>query len=166
MSQSSTSQTDTDTATDIDPAVADPGFDLTRVSAGKGFLPYPAELSGPSIVPNDLSGFRARGVSKVEKELRQQLVELRERYVRVIDEFNWNKLIYESEFAFEPVMGEIYHLYRRTGGGYQLMLVAPGEWHRPWLGSFRLNIDGRWEVVDSAADFNPVDELAGTDPSL
>jgi len=138
-------------------------YDLTKVSSGNGFLPYPAELSGPCIVPNDLSGFRARGVSKVEKELRQQLIELRERYVRVIDDFNWNKLIYESAFGFEPVMGEVYHLYRRTGGGYQLMLVGPDEWGRPWLGSFRLNVDGRWEVVDSAEGFNPADEMANID---
>lgn len=168
MSQTQPHPSPADTDSAANPGAAaegDPGLDLTRVSAGKGFLPYPAELSGPSIVPNDLSTFRARGVSKVEKELRQQLVELRERYVRVIDEFNWNKLIYESEFSFEPVMGEIYHLYRRAGGGYQLMLVAPGEWHRPWLGSFRLNIDARWEVVDAADGFNPADELAGERPA-
>jgi hypothetical protein len=33
----------------------------------------------------------------VERELQQELVELRERYLEVIDAFNWNKLVYEAQ---------------------------------------------------------------------
>jgi hypothetical protein len=27
-------------------------------------------------------------------------------------EYEWNELVYNSKFSFEPVIGEIYHLYR------------------------------------------------------
>lgn len=118
-------------------------------SARANFLPYPVSTSGPAIIANDLTSFRTRGVSEIEKQLQQQLVELREKYIAAIDRFNWNKLVYESEFRFEPVMGQTYHLYQGTGR-LMLSMIEPGQWHRPYLGSFRLNLDRCWEVVQLA----------------
>jgi hypothetical protein len=117
------------------------------------FLPYPASTLGPAIVPNDLTSFRSRGASEVEKRLHQELLELREKYLRVIDQFNWNRLVYEAEFRFEPVTGETYHLYR-DGGRFSLSLVGPQEWAREFVGSFRLNIDRCWEPVAIAPGFD------------
>jgi hypothetical protein len=117
------------------------------------FLPYPASRLAPPIVPQDLTSFKSRGVSKVERELQQELVELREAYLRVIDTFNWNKLIYEAHFGFEPVIGEVYHLYQ-IDGKWHLSLIEPSTWHQRWVGSFRLNADGRWEVRDLSPDFD------------
>ena len=118
-------------------------------TARANFLPYPVSSTSPAIIPNDLTSFRSRGASEVEKQLQQQLVELREKYVAAIDRFNWNKLVFGSEFRFEPVMGQTYHLYR---GIHRLMLsmIEPGQWHRPYIGSFRLNLDRCWEVVQLA----------------
>jgi hypothetical protein len=130
-------------------------------TARANFLPYPVSSSGPAIIPNDLTSFRTRGVSEVEKQLQQQLVELREKYIAAIDRFNWNKLVYESEFRFEPVMGQIYHLYRGAKG-HVLSMIEPGQWHRPYLGSFRLNLDRCWEVVELAEGIDR-SELFGVD---
>lgn len=127
------------------------------------YLPYPSSTLAPKIVPNDLTNFRSRGVSQVEKELKQQLRELKERYEQVIDEFNWNKLVYEAEFSFEPVMGDTYHLYagRDSRTRSRLSLVPPEEWPgRGWIGSFRLNVDRRWEPVEVSPDFD-LRDLAG-----
>lgn len=127
------------------------------------YLPYPSSTLGPKIVPNDLTNFRSRGVSQVEKELKQQLRELKERYEQVIDDFNWNKLVYEAEFAFEPVMGDTYHLYegRKPNASSRLSLVPPEEWPgRGWIGSFRLNVDRRWEPTEVSQDFD-LRNLAG-----
>ncbi len=117
------------------------------------FLPYPASRLAPRIVPQDLTSFKTRGIGRVERELQQELVELRERYLAVIDAFNWNKLIYESQISFEPVTGEIYHLYEMSEGR-RLSMIGPREWRQKWLGSFRLNADGRWQAEDVAPDFN------------
>jgi len=130
--------------------------------ARANFLPYPVSTLGPAIVPNDLSTFRNRGRSEVEKRLRQKLVELHEAYARTVDEFNWNSLVYGSEFRFDPVVGETYHLYRE-GGRFMLSMVGPGDWSLEFIGSFRLNIDRCWEVVlladgiDRAALFGHAD---------
>ncbi len=117
------------------------------------FLPYPASTLSPRIVPTDLTSFKARGATKVQKVLRQQLSQLQEQYRRVIDEFNWNKLVYESDFGFEPVMGETYHLYE-VDGGFRLSLIGPSEWSRRYVGSFQLDSDGRWKVREIAEGFD------------
>jgi hypothetical protein len=30
----------------------------------------------------------------------------------------WNELVYSAKFSFEPVIGEIYHLYRDAAGEF------------------------------------------------
>lgn len=117
------------------------------------FLPYPASRLAPRIVPQDLTSFKSRGVGRVERDLQQELVELREKYLAVIDAFNWNKLIYEAHFGFEPVTGELYHLYEMNGG-HVLSMISPKEWPMKWIGSFRLSHDGRWIVLEISPLFD------------
>lgn len=122
-------------------------------TARANFLAYPVSRLGAKIVPQDLTSFKSRGIGKVERELQQELIELRERYLSVIDAFNWNKLVYESQYRFEPVIGETYHMYEVEGARH-LSMIAPEQWHQRWIGSFRLNSDARWEVVKTAPDFD------------
>jgi hypothetical protein len=89
----------------------------------------------------------------VERELQQEMVEIQERYMDVIDAFNWNKLIYEAQFGFEPVCGEVYHLYE-VGSKRHLSMIEPEKWHQRWIGSFRLNADGRWQAEKTSQDFD------------
>lgn len=117
------------------------------------YLPYPVSRLAAKIVPQDLTSFKSRGVSRAERVLQQEMVEIQERYMEVIDAFNWNKLIYESHFGFEPVCGEVYHLYE-VGGRRQLSMIPPDQWRQRWIGSFRLNADGRWQIEKTAPDFN------------
>jgi hypothetical protein len=130
-----------------------PPDDAPDASVSASFLPYPASRLGAKIVPQDLTHFKSRGIGKVERELQQEMVELRERYLAVIDAFNWNKLIYEAQFSFEPVIGETYHLYD-VEGRHHLSMIEPEQWHQKWIGSFRLNSDARWEVKKISDDFD------------
>lgn len=130
-----------------------PDSDLGQTAPRGNFLPCPASRLGAKIVPQDLTSFKSRGVSRVERVLQQELVELREKYLEVIDAFNWNKLIYEAKFGFEPVIGERYHLYE-VEGKHHLSMIEPESWHQRWIGSFRLNVDGRWQVEKVAEDFD------------
>ena len=112
------------------------------------FMPYPVSTLSPKIIPNDLTNFKSRGVTHVQKETAQKLSQLRDEYYRVVDEFNWNKLIYESDFGFEPVIGHTYHLYKSSDPEREfiLSLVEPHQWQKPFIGSFALGADGRWIV--------------------
>ena len=111
------------------------------------FLPYPVSTLSPPILPNDLTSFKSRGISEVQRDLQQKLTEIREEYLRAIDHFNWNKLVYESEIRFEPVVGGVYHLYQmRTGRA--LSMIAPEQWPHRHLATVRLNLDRQWLVVE------------------
>lgn len=115
------------------------------------FMPYPVSTLSPKIVPNDLSTFKSRGISQVERDLQQKLVEMREEYIATIEHFNWNKLVYEADINFEPVIGQIYHLYRIRGIN-TLSMIEPDQWSHPHLASFRLNLDRQWELTDASVE--------------
>lgn len=110
------------------------------------FMPYPVSTLSPKIIPNDLTNFKSRGISKVERELEQKLIEMREQYIRTIDQFNWNKLLYEADLNFEPVIGQLYYLYK-IRGQHTLSMIPPEEWIYPSLGTFRLNADQQWDPI-------------------
>ncbi|GAA5482772.1 DUF2452 domain-containing protein [Haloferula sargassicola] len=118
------------------------------------FIPYPVSTLSPRITPTDLSNFKSRGISQVESELAQKLVELREAYWAAIDHFNWNKLVYESDIQFEPVVGNTYHLYEARGRR-QLSMIPPHEWHLSHIASVRLNVDRQWQLVEVNPSLDP-----------
>lgn len=121
--------------------------------SSSAFLPYPTSTLAPKIVPNDLTNFKSRGLSQVERDLQQKLVELRETYVRAIEQFNWNKLVYEADIRIEPIVGQTYHLYKLTNG-YSLSMIAPEEWPQPHIATLRLNVDRQWELVKAGKDID------------
>ncbi len=124
------------------------------------FMPYPVSTLSPPIVPNDLSSFKSRGISEVQRDLQQKLRELREEYLRAIDHFNWNKLVYEASIQFEPVVGQTYHVYTMSRGN-MLSMIAPNEWPMRHLATVRLNVDRQWQVECLGPDVDPR-ELFGT----
>lgn len=124
------------------------------------FLPYPVSTLSPPIIPNDLTSFKSRGISEVQRDLQQKLMEIREEYLRVIDHFNWNKLVYESEIRFEPVVGGVYHLYE-TRSGRALSMISPEQWPQRHLATVRLNMDRQWQVVEVGRNVNTKDLFGG-----
>ncbi|MFM2169880.1 MAG: hypothetical protein RI957_109 [Verrucomicrobiota bacterium] len=126
----------------------------------RAFMPYPVSTLSPPIVPNDLSSFKSRGISEVQRDLQQKLRELREEYLRAIDHFNWNKLVYEASIQFEPVVGQTYHLYAMSRGNV-LSMIAPHEWPMRHMATVRLNVDRQWQVENLGHDIDPRD-LFGT----
>jgi len=111
----------------------------------QAFMPYPVSTLSPKIIPTDLSSFKSRGISEVERELQQKLTEIREEYLAAIDHFNWNKLIYEADINFEPIIGQTYHLYE-VRGRKLLSMIGPDQWYHKHLATVRLNIDRQWKL--------------------
>jgi hypothetical protein len=116
----------------------------------RAFLPYPVSTLSPPIVPNDLTSFKSRGISEVERDLRQKLEEIRETYLQTIDHYNWNKLVYEADIQFEPIVGGTYHLYEMRGRR-MLSLISPHEWPHKHLATVRLNVDRQWKLVETGS---------------
>lgn len=110
------------------------------------FIPYPVSTLSPPIVPNDLTSFKSSGISRVEKDLHLKLEKIKEEYISTINHYNWNKLVYSSEYAFEPVIGNTYHLYRRCNGTFILSMINPDQWYLEYVATVRLNVDRQFEL--------------------
>jgi hypothetical protein len=66
----------------------------------------------------------------------------------MMKQFEYNNLIYNAKFSFEPVLGEIYFLYRKKNGDVWLSLIAPHECNWDYVGTFRLNSEKMWEQIE------------------
>ena len=72
---------------------------------------------------------------------------LKKEYEKLIEEYKWNELVYKAKFNFEPVIGQIYHLYYSNNGDIFLSLIEPNQWSKEHIGSFSYNHDNKWEKI-------------------
>jgi hypothetical protein len=79
---------------------------------------------------DDVVSWKSRGISNVNKQFESKFNELKIQYQNLMEEYEWNELVYNSNF--EPVIGEIYHLYRDAAGLF-LSLIGPQEWNKNTL---------------------------------
>lgn len=107
-------------------------------------LSYGTSVGAPAIRIDDLVSWKSRGITAVNKQFENKFEELKAQYQSLMQEFEWNELVYGSKFSFEPVIGEIYHLYRGADGLNFLSLIGPHEWNKEHVGTFKLNSDKKW----------------------
>ncbi len=107
-------------------------------------LPYASNVGAPVIKPDNVDSWRQRGVSKVNHHLETRFLELKEEYLKLVDEFKWNDLIYNATFNFEPIVGETYYLYTGKDEVNFLSLISPNQWDKECLGSFQLTAEQKW----------------------
>ena len=112
-------------------------------------LPYATSVGAPVIKTEDVDLWKQRGVNKVNKQIETKFNELKEEYQRLVEEYRWNELVYTTRFNFEPVIGDIYHLYVGDDGEVFLSLISPNEWGRECIGSFKLGSDQKWIKVNN-----------------
>ena len=113
----------------------------------KALLPYGDSVSAPAIRPENIDEWKLRGVNKVNKQFKTKFDELKEEFKQLLEEYQWNELVYQSKFGYEPVIGDIYHLYIGKDGNPFLSLIAPNEWNKEHIGSFKLNSEQKWIKV-------------------
>jgi hypothetical protein len=112
------------------------------------FLPYSTSVGAPIIRVDDIVSWKSRGITNVNKQFENKFIELKLEYEKLMKEYEWNELVYNSKFSFEPVIGEIYHMYRSDDGLNFLSLIGPNEWNKEHLGTFKLNSDKKWIVLN------------------
>lgn len=132
--------------------------DLVVYSDEKGYnansLHYGTSVGAPAIKMDNLVSWKSRGIEKVNKEFESKFSELKAEYDKLIEEFQWNDFVYKAKFAFEPVMGEIYHLYLDKDNFPFLSLIAPNEWNKKYAATLQLNSEKKWVVLKKDADFS------------
>lgn len=111
-------------------------------------MTYATNVGAPVIQIDDVAAFKSRGIRSVNKEFENKFNELKLQYENLMKEFENNELVYNAKFSFEPVIGEIYHLYRGMDRLNFLSLISPVECAREHLGSFKLNSEKKWIAIE------------------
>lgn len=114
---------------------------------------YGTNVGAPSITTTNVKTWKNVGISKVNHMLKQKFNELQEEYDRMMEEYKWNDLIYNTEYNFEPIIGEIYHLYEREDASIFLSVIPPNSFKQfKCLGSFQLTFEKVWRKIEEEKD--------------
>jgi hypothetical protein len=116
-------------------------------------LPYATTVGAPVIKTDDVVAWKNRSIHNVNKEFENKFNELKLQYQKLMEEYEWNELVYNAKFSFEPVIGEIYHLYTGHDGVNFLSLISPQEWNKEHIATFKLNSDKKWLILNQKDSF-------------
>jgi hypothetical protein len=114
--------------------------------------PYGTSASSPVIKPLNTESWKNDGIQRVNKQLKSKFDEVKKEYEALMEKFEYNDLIYNAKFSFEPIFGENYHLYNNKNNEPFLSIIAPEQCSFEYLGSFRLNTDKMWEKIDDESN--------------
>lgn len=109
--------------------------------------PYATSVGAPVITTTDSIAWKNRSINKVNHKVATEYLELKASYDKMMENFEYNRLIFEAKFTFEPIIGQVYHLYKRENGESFLSIIAPEECTFNSLGSFYLNVEQIWEKI-------------------
>ena len=110
--------------------------------------PYGTNIGAPSINMTDTIAWKNRNVHKVNKQFDARYQEIKAQYDSMMEQYEYNELVYGAKFNFEPVIGYSYHMYKDKHQELFLSIIAPNECNFDFVGSFRLSADLMWEKVD------------------
>ena len=109
--------------------------------------PYATNVGAPVITTTDTVAWKKRSINKLNHKVQTRFKEIKEQYEQLMQEFEYNQLIHDAKFTFEPIIGQHYHLYVRDNGENFLSIIAPSECSFNSLGTFYLNANQIWEKV-------------------
>lgn len=122
-------------------------FNIETQKYDAALKPYATSVGAPVITTTDSIAWKNRSINKINHKVEARYLELKAEYDKMIQEFEYNKQIFNAKFTFEPIIGKIYHLYKRENGDAFLSIIAPDECNFNNFGSFYLTVDQIWEKI-------------------
>ena len=122
-------------------------FDKETQQYDAAIKPYGTSASSPVIKPLNTATWRNDGVDRVNKQFKSKFDELKKEYEAMMEQFEYNDLVYNAKFNFEPIIGEVYYLYNDKNEEPFLSIIQPDQCNFKYLGSFRLNSQKMWEKL-------------------
>jgi hypothetical protein len=128
-------------------------------TGSQAFAPIPLHVGSAIIRPIDKGKLKSTALETVEKQANQQIGMLKkqaelimqqvrdiETRVRIAEE------IYAADINFDPVIGNVYHLYERDDDSRVLSMLSPDDWGKRlpfarFVASVKLLGDRTWEVL-------------------
>lgn len=133
-------------------------IDKDKIAENPHLLPFAHTRGGVVIKPTDKGKAKGRAVSAMYEQtdmdldqIRQQIELLATQAKAIQNRVNISERIYLAEMNFGPIIGKIYHLYRRENGGDVMSMIAPHEWGKKapyqYVATIKLLADHTWEVL-------------------
>ena len=138
-------------------------IDPDKVAINPGLLPYAHSAGGAVIRPEDKGRIKGNAMTAMYEQTERQMDQLRKQMETLATQAKQlqrrkevSENIYQATLNFRPVVGHIYHLYRKADDTHTLSLIAPEEWGRKkpytFLATCQLLYDHTWEVLSEAPD--------------
>lgn len=109
--------------------------------------PYATGVGAPKITTPDTTLWKNRNIDAFNKQVKARYDELKTQFDALLEQFEYNQLVYQARFNFEPLVGKTYQLYRDKNGEPFLSIIKPEECNFDYVSSFRLNSDKMWERI-------------------
>ncbi|MEY8847612.1 DUF2452 domain-containing protein [Psychroserpens sp. XS_ASV72] len=123
-------------------------FNEKSQSYDASLRPYSTNVGAPAIEITDTTAWKNKNIFKANKQLEARYQELKAEYDKMLQELEYNNLVYNARFNFEPTIGETYHLYRDKTAHLFLSIIAPQDCNFDYVGSFYLNSEQLWKKID------------------
>lgn len=120
-------------------------FDEISQSYNAALKPYATNVGAPAIEIKDTTTWKNKNIYKANKQIQAKYLELKAEYDKMMQELEYNNLVYNARFNFEPIIGETYHLYKDKNNEPFLSIIAPKDCNFDYVGSFYLNSEQLWK---------------------
>lgn len=103
---------------------------------------YPTSFSSKNFTIEKIDNLKTNSKPYFKKKYK----EIKEQYECLLEELEWNNLILNSKYNFNPIIGKDYYLYETDSKTF-LSLIRPNEWKYTCIGKFRLRSNNVWEKI-------------------
>lgn len=127
-------------------------YDEEKDKYTAAILPYASNVGAPAIRTEDTNAWKSRNVNKANQQIKARYLELKAEYDKVVESLEYNNLVYNARFSFEPIIGETYFLYRDKNQEPFLSIIAPNDCNFDFVGSFYLNSEQLWVKIEDSKE--------------
>mgnify|MGYP006133496717 CR=1 FL=1 len=100
----------------------------------------------------ELDSWKPEQAPQAKKYFVEKYKEIENEYKNFLEDLEWNKIIYESEIMFVPVIGKKYFLYENKMGKRFLSLISPKDWKQndelDFMGVFKQDSRQKWKKIE------------------
>lgn len=138
-------------------------IDPDKIAENPHLLPYAHTVGGAVIKPIDKGRVKGRAVAAMYEQTDLQLAQIKEQIDLLADQarklqqrVQISEEIYQTDMNFEPLIGRMYYLYRRSSGKTVLSMVSPQEWGtKPpytFVAKVKMLADHTWDVLEAVQE--------------
>ena len=95
-------------------------IDKDKVAENPGLMEYPHTVGSLTVKPEDVGKLKSRALSAMHEQTDMQLLQIQKQVELLVSQANEIKQrieisekIYTAVIAFEPLVGHVYHLYKK-----------------------------------------------------